>query len=145
MSHYTTLVSNLLYPHRVQRDKLEAIERNLRRNVYLNEITGLTSVQKNANRKDIVAKANSQLNDENIKGFNLWAFLIGLAGFHTGRIFQTKVLYYEMGKAWLPHTIICVGIGAGFGILVGQLFSYDMGVYARWRRAKKSAKHFEKI
>ena len=84
------------------------------------------------------------LNSQTITGFNKWAFLVGLAGFHTGKIFTTKTLFHEMGKGALNHVGMAVGVGICTGLFIGQLFSYDMTLYKKWRQTKRLVDRYER-
>ena len=135
MSFY---VCNSLYPSSFDRSTVESIELNLRKSLYSNELSGLSSEQKKVRKQALVTNANNELNNQKINGFNKWAFLLGVIGFHTGRIFSTKVLLSEMGKAAIPHAAMAVGTGVVTGFLIGQLFSYDLGLYSRWRITRRA-------
>jgi hypothetical protein len=137
-------VKNCLYPDSSKRSTIDSIDTNLRKSLYINEITGLTPEQKQVQKQLSVQLASTQLNNQNIRGFNMWAFLLGVAGFHTGRIFQTKVLFHEMGKGAVNHAAIAVGAGVLSGVLIGTLFSYDMGLYTKWRKARRTVDRYER-
>jgi len=142
MSNY---VCNCLTPYSSQRSNVESIAANLRKNLYSNDLSGnLSMEQKKANKEILVTKASSQLNNEKITGFNKWAFFLGLAGFHTGKIFKTKTLFHEMGQGSLQHAALAIGVGVVSGVLIGNLFSYDMGLYSRWRQARRIVDKYER-
>lgn len=139
----STYRCDLLYPYGKQRSYVETIENNLRKGVYSNELASVSVEEKKIQKQELVKRAKNSLNSVNIKGFNCWAFVLGVSGFHVGRMFQTKKLFSELGKAAGPYAGIAIGVGLGTGFVVGQLFSYDMGLYSRWRSARNAIAQFD--
>jgi hypothetical protein len=135
---------NFLYPQNQQRRNVESIETNLRNGLYTNEITGLTQKQKLDNQLALVSKASTSLQHVKLGGFNVWASLMGLAAYHFVTIMRTKVLFHEMGKGAILHAGICIGMGVTTGLLIGQLFSYDMILYIKWKQASRQVQYYQR-
>ena len=129
---------NFRYPMNSQRYVIDWINTDLKRNFYSTQVSTLSPEEKKKIQLDLVKKAEKLMNQEKITGFNLWACGAGLVAFHVAKICYTKKLLYELGKMAIPHMALAVGVGIGTGFLFGTLFSYDFGVYFRYRRAKKT-------
>lgn len=119
--------------------KLDLIESNLRKQIYQLQ---LKNIQKNSKEEasKLLKQSENQLNEikGNIKGINWYAFFVGAALFHTGRIFSTKVLLNEMGTKAFTHIAIASAVGLVFGGIVGYSTASNFTLYRKWNSAQRS-------
>lgn len=136
---------NFKYEYSQEKFKMNQILLNLRKQLHVFEFTPLKNKNKVVNfQKDVIFKSLISIkNTKNeIKGFNLEAFTIGVVIPHTIIIFKNKVLLNEMGKKAIPHIFMCLGVGVALGILLGNTMAKSFGLY---REYNKTLKCIEKI
>jgi hypothetical protein len=115
------------------RYEIEKLVKDLRQRIFKFEISTLKT-------KDILAELCDY--NKQIKGFNLWLFLLGFCSYHTIYIFYTKRLLYEhKALEYIRHLMLSSASGIAFGLL-GYRYSYDLGLY---RHLKRSQRNIEKI
>jgi hypothetical protein len=130
----TYLQEDSKYSPNVSEYRLNNINENLRY-----EIDNFRKTHEKGNLAGYVKKAKNELLEirSQIRGFNYWAFFIVLAGAHTFRIYQTKKLLYEMGKDLPFHLAVCLGSGIASGFIVGNAFSYNLGLLRKFRKVNR--------
>ena len=121
------------YSHNDIRYKLEKLEEDLKKIHYIKRLTSNYEKEKVHEYKKQLDKYKNDL-----KGFNYWAFLLGLSAYHTTVIWTTKVLLNEM--TWSSarlHLAKSVGIGIVSGFFIGYILSYDIKSYRKFMKVKK--------
>ena len=130
MSHH---VDSVRYSHNDIRYKIEKLENDLKKSQYIKKLTS----EDNTN-KVIDYKKQLDHYKTNLKGFNYWAFLLGLSAYHTAFIWTKKVLLNEMTWSGARlHLAKCVGVGLATGLLFGYTISYDVKGYRNYLKVKK--------
>jgi hypothetical protein len=130
------------YDHSIYKYRIEKEELDLRKKLHLFEFSTRKTKEKIFNfQKNEILNTLDKLKDYKrvIRGFNSWAFLLGLSSVHMFRIYKYKLLLYEMrGIILQTHVSICLGFGLFCGLVFGYSFSSSFSLYLTYRKVNKS-------
>lgn len=140
------LFDSMRFQYNADLFKILQFEKNLRKRLYVFEYTPLKNQEKTENfMNEILIKALNDVKDyeKNIKGFNLWGFLLGVSVFHTGRLYMTKKLLYEFEHRAINHIIYSIAFGCLSGYILGNKIAYDFKLYRTYRKTLKNIEHIQ--
>ena len=75
-------------------------------------------------------KKQLEFNKNQLKGFNTYSFILGMAFTHTFLIYSKKQVLHQMENKALQHMGICLFCGLSFGFLVGQVFGKNFSNFS---------------
>ena len=134
---------NIKYQYSPIKYKILAQELNLKKALHKFEMSPLKNKAEILKfQKNVILPHLKSIKDlqNNIKGFNLEAFFISIAIFHTAYIYKKNILLNEMGIKALRHMFICLTIGSMSGIIFGNYYGKSYGLYRGYNKTLKNVK-----
>jgi hypothetical protein len=121
--------------------KMQNIELQLRKKLHEFELKSLKCKEKTLKFKiEVLQPAVKEIDsyENQIKGFNMEMFFIGIALFHSIQIFRSKILLNEMGRKSLIHMFNSFLTGATLGYITGYSYSSSYVLLKTYRRVQKN-------
>ena len=133
------------FPSESLQYEIDKLDEDTKNKIFLFEISTLKNNEKfnktlnslNENKAILLSYSNK------IKGFNYWAGLIAFSFTHYIMLLKRKQLLYEIRAPQIYlHLGIAVGAGIIIGLSIGNILSYNFGLY---RNYSKSRRNFNKL